>query len=112
MHQALATAGRRVKVHPDNLQEWHGRIVGIVNDEEVVVKAYNGEMATCPITALSTQDNREDTSLPHMAQEHTLRMLGDNFTLTRAQWEELLDQLHVASDLHKRITDLLKEDPE
>ncbi len=113
MHQALATKGRRVAVHMDNLSKWHGRIVDVVDDEQVVVKSYNGKLTTvCPITMLSTKDNRNDTSEPLMVQEYTLRMLGDNFTLTRAQWEELLDNLHVASDLHKGITDLLKEDAE
>lgn len=110
MHQELATKGRRVAVHTDDLQKWHGRIIDVVDDDKVVVKSYNGDMTiTCSVFDLSTKDVRKDTSLPFMHQEHTLRMLGDNFTLTRAQWEDLLFNLKPDSDLHQRITNLLKE---
>lgn len=37
----------------------------------------------------------------------TLRMLGDNVTLRRHQWAELLDSLDSASDLARRVRELL-----
>lgn len=45
-----------------------------------------------------------------MTTEHTLRMLGDNVTLTVAAWLELLDELRPDSVLAGRIRHMLAVD--
>lgn len=40
-------------------------------------------------------------------REHTIRMLGENVTLTGWQWVELLDELRPDSDLARRLRELL-----
>lgn len=42
-----------------------------------------------------------------MTTEYTLRMLGDNVTLTRSAWLELLDELRTDSTLAARIRTML-----
>lgn len=42
-----------------------------------------------------------------MNTEHTLRMLGDNVTLTHAAWLELLDELRPESALAGRVREML-----
>lgn len=44
---------------------------------------------------------------PPMTAEHTLRMLGDNVTLMRCAWIELLDELRPDSSLAIRIRTML-----
>lgn len=39
--------------------------------------------------------------------ELTLRMLGDNVTLMRCAWEELLNELRADSTLARRISEML-----
>ena len=42
-------------------------------------------------------------------KEHSLRMLGQNFTLTRSQWEDLSLELRPDSELRERIEEMLYE---
>lgn len=110
MHAKLATKGRLVLVN----DEMAGLIncSGVVDrtlldgEEEVQVRLNNGSLLTCHIHLLSTKDRVEHP----MMQELSFRMLGDNFTLTRSQWEQLLFDLKPDCELHKRIMNLLKED--
>lgn len=44
----------------------------------------------------------------HMHEEFTLRMLGDNVTLMKTQWLELLDELREDSRLASRIREMLE----
>lgn len=46
-----------------------------------------------------------------MTTEHTLRMLGDNVTLMRCAWIELLDELRPDSELAVRIREMLALQP-
>jgi hypothetical protein len=44
---------------------------------------------------------------PKMTDEFTLRMLGDNVTLLRCAWLELLDELRPESETAGRIREML-----
>ena len=61
---------------------------------------------------MTANQTRRNTAgiVAHWTQQIRVRMLGENVTFTRAQWDDLLDDLNPDSSLAKRIRERLEQE--